>query len=110
MVVVLQLLQKITVPQLLIATLACVIAGGLGTILALWFSRVFVKLLARVNYPAVCLSVLGFVVLIVTVFSGWRGLLILVISTAIGLIPQLTNAPKQHCMGCLIVPVMLFFL
>lgn len=110
MIVVLQLLQRLTVPQLVAATLTCVIAAGCGTVLALGGSRLFVKLLANVNYPALCFSVLAFVVLLVGIFSGWKGLFVLSISTSIGLLPQLTGTPKQHCMGCLIVPVILYFL
>ena len=110
MIVVLQLLTRLTIPQLIAATLACIIAAGFGTILSLWCSRAFVKVLARVNYPLLCFSVLAFVVLLVGVFSGWMGLLVLVISTSIGIIPQLTRSPKQHCMGCLIIPVIVFFL
>ncbi len=42
-------------------------------------------------------------------FSGIIGLLILVTSTAIGIIPALIGVKRSNAMGCLLLPVILFF-
>ncbi|MBI2136275.1 hypothetical protein HYU06_04330, partial [Candidatus Woesearchaeota archaeon] len=44
------------------------------------------------------------------VFSGWKGLLIMIISAALGIIPVSVNVGRNHAMGCLLLPVTLFFL
>jgi putative membrane protein len=35
-------------------------------------------------------------------------LCILLLATAVGLVPHLVNVPRMYCMGAIMVPVMLF--
>ena len=50
------------------------------------------------------------VTVLVFVFSGFLGLFVLIVSTSIGLIPNLAGVGKNNAMGCLLLPVMLYFL
>ncbi|HSU72875.1 MAG TPA: tripartite tricarboxylate transporter permease [Candidatus Binatia bacterium] len=110
MVVALELVHTVTLRELLLYLAVALTVGGLATLLTLSLARVFSRILGRVNYRMVSAGVLALVITLVAVFSGWRGLLILIISTSVGLIPQLTQTGKSHAMGCLLVPVILFFL
>jgi len=58
------------------------------------------------------LSFFGLVFVFSMVFwgAGPLGILIVLVSTAVGLIPQLTGVSRTHCMGCLILPTLLFYL
>jgi len=84
--------------------------GGIGAILALSLSKIFSKQIVKIKYGALCFSIILFVTLLVFIFSSWLGLLILLVSTMVGLIPPLVNCGRNHLMGCLILPVILFFL
>ena len=44
------------------------------------------------------------------VFSSWIGLLVLITSTAIGLIPGITKIQRTHSMACLMVPVIIYLI
>jgi len=110
MAVALELIQSVTLGELLFYTAVCLVVGGLATLLTLWLTRIFSGFLAKVNYRMVCIGVVAFIVLLVALFSGWLGLLILLISTSIGFIPQLMGTGKSHAMGCLLLPVILYFL
>jgi putative membrane protein len=90
--------------------LAGVVAGGLAAWLALWLARAFSRLFAVVSYRAVAVGVMAFVTCLVGVFSGWLGLLVLAVSTSVGLVAGLSGCARSHAMGCLILPVMLYFL
>ena len=95
----------------LIALMAvALIAGGIATWLAMKITRVFAKLITKINYRALCLGVITFVMLLVAYFSGWLGLLVLLVSTAIGMIPAIKGVGRNHAMGCLLLPVILYFL
>ena len=43
-------------------------------------------------------------------FSSFIGLYILIISTCIGIIPNVVNVKRSHSMGVLLLPVILFFI
>ncbi len=108
-VAVLELIKSVNFEQLMVLLFACLVAGCIATLLTLYFAKVFSKLVVKVNYRILCLIVISFIVLLVIYFSGIVGLLILVTSTAIGIISPLVGVKRSNAMGCLLLPVILFF-
>jgi len=105
-----ELLTTIDLNLLIIFLAAALFAGGIATFLALFLTRVFIKIIEKVNYSILALSVIILIVLMVIYFSSWMGLLILLVATAIGIIPNIVNVKRSHSMGCLMLPVILFFI
>ena len=108
-VAILEIINKISFEQLLVFLFAALVAGGIATLLALFFARVFSKFIVKVNYRMLVLSVILFITIMVVYFSGFIGFLILITSTALGIIPGLVGVKKSMAMGCLLLPVILFF-
>ena len=108
-VVVLELIKSIDFNQLMIFCSVALIAGAVATFLALKISKGFASIITKLNYRKLVLSIIIFISILVFVFSGFYGLLILVISTAIGMIAPLIGVKRSHAMGCLMLPVILFF-
>lgn len=104
-----ELLTTIDLNTLIIFLAAILFAGGIATFLALFLARFFIKIVEKVNYQYLGLSVILLITTLVFYFSSWMGLLILAISTAIGIIPNIVNVKRSHSMGCLMLPVILFF-
>ena len=50
------------------------------------------------------------VTVLVFVFTGVMGLLVLAVATAIGFLPVLWGVRRSHCMGVLLIPIILHFL
>ncbi len=84
--------------------------AGIASILTLWSSRYFSSWIMKVSYFWLSMLILGFIILLTIILSGPLGICILVTSTAIGVIPEIKNVAKSHMMGCLLLPVILFFL
>ena len=105
-----ELLDKIDLSTLILFIATALIAAGLATFLVLYLARVFAKLIEKVNYSFLCISVILLVTSLVFYFSSWLGLSILIISTAIGIIPNIVDVKRSHSMGCLMLPVILFFI
>lgn len=106
-------LQKILSPTpFMIAVFVVVglIAGSLSVFLTLKCARLFAQLVKYVNYKKLVVSIILFIVIMVAVLCGWKGLLILVVGTAVGLLPAIVKISRTHTMGCLLVPVMIYFL
>jgi putative membrane protein len=53
-------------------------------------------------------AIVLFIVILCLLLTGPFGIFILLLSTSIGLLPQLVNVPRVYCMGAIMVPVMLF--
>ena len=66
------------------------------------------KYIAKVNQKMLSASVLIFLIILTAVFCGPFGLMILILSTAVGWIPGKLGIPRLYCMGAIMLPVMLF--
>ena len=104
--------QMITVTQqnFLVVVSAVLFAAGIGAYLTLRLSRKAVFWMRRFDYRRLCLYTALLISLLVFLFTGPLGLAVLAVSTAIGLVPNLTNVRRSLAMACLIVPTILFFL
>src|SRR3989344_534907 len=109
-VVVDKLAPDIGLPEVLLFLGTALVAGGIFVILTLRLSRLFSKLIVKVNYLKLVLSIIGFITLLTFYFDGILGLLILITAAAIGLVTSYLGVGKNHLMGCLIVPVILYFI
>ena len=108
-VAILEILKNINFEQLLIFLFAALVAGCIATFLTLYFAKIFSRLIVKVNYRMLCIFVILLIISLVIYFSGIIGFIILATSTAIGIIPQLVNVKRSNAMGCLLLPVILFF-
>jgi putative membrane protein len=53
-------------------------------------------------------AVIAFIIILCIILTGPFGVLILILATALGLVPHLVNIPRVFCMGAIIVPVILY--
>ena len=109
-VVVGEIVGDIGQQELLILIAAVLVALGIGSWLALALTKVFARLMARINYKKLCISIIVFVTSLVVYMTGWMGLLIYLTATSLGLLPPLKNVGRSHMMGCLLLPIILFLI
>ena len=105
-----ELIGQIGLNQLLAFIAVALIVGGVGVGLTLFLGRVFSGIISRVNYRGLVFSVVLFIIVLTPFVSGFKGLLILFTATVLGLIPAIVKCSRTHAMGCLMIPVMLWFL
>ena len=84
--------------------------GGISVILAIYISKIFSKFIVKVNYANIVWSIIIFITCLTIIFDGFLGLFILITATAIGIATSMWGVGKNHLMGCLILPVILFFI
>jgi putative membrane protein len=53
-------------------------------------------------------AVIAFIIILCILLTGPFGVVILILATALGLVPHLANVPRVFCMGAIIVPVILY--
>lgn len=108
-VIVNELMGVVDFKAMLLFIGVALVAGAVGAILTLLFSKVFSRVIVKVNYTYMIWSIIVFITLLTFYFDGFLGLLILSTSTAIGLMASVWGVGKNHLMGCLVLPVILYF-
>ncbi len=88
----------------------CAITGGIAAFITLSLARVFANIMSKINYQRVCIAIMSFVTVLAILLCGLPGLLVLITSTAVGLLAPLVGVKRSNTMACILVPVMLFFL
>jgi len=91
---------------LVLAAGVAALAGYLVTIGASKFSQGFMNINQRILARVVLIFLVGMTV----IFCGPFGVLILILSTLVGMIPGMIDIPRIFCMGAIMLPVMLFTL
>ncbi len=104
-----ELLGIVTLEALLLFVGVALAAGGMAVMLTLYTSKIFARYIVKVNYRYVVGGILCFVSLLTIFFDGFLGMIVLLTATAIGLLAAFFGVGKNHLMGCLILPVILFF-
>lgn len=84
---------------------AMAIASALAFLMLGLIARFIIWLIQRINYRYLSWLTLFIMLVLVLTMTGWGGLLITVVSTAIGLIPVVFHARRSHCMGVLLLPI-----
>ena len=90
--------------------IALVFAGSASYLFTLFFGKIFAKKFANVNYILLVKITIFFVVIMVFLFTSFVGLFVLLVATFIGLLPVFWGVRRSHCMGVLLVPILLYFL
>ncbi len=109
-VVISRLMETITQKDLVLFLAVALVSGLIATFLSLKFARIFSSLITKINYQKLCIAIIVLIVGMAFWLSSYIGLLTLVIGSFIGMLPSLVGIGKNHLMGCLLLPVILFFL
>jgi len=109
-VVAISRLHSINAQELALLLAVCLFVGSLSVLLAPFLSKIFSYFIVRVNYRVLCIVVIVLVVLLVAIISGFLGLVVLFASTAIGFTTNIKGVRKSHMMGCLLLPVLVWYL
>jgi len=86
-----------------IGVLAACAAYGITVMLSRSASR-----FSGINGRLLNHAVIAFIVILCSILTGPFGVIILILATVLGLVPQLVNVPRVYCMGAIIVPVILY--
>ena len=90
--------------------IALVFSGTLSYLFTLFCGKIFAKKFARVNYVLLVKITILFAIILVFLFTGLLGLFVLLVATVIGLLPVFWGVRRSHCMGVLLLPILLYFI
>ena len=103
--------SSVDMPLTLIYLLMFLIFSSLlSYFLCLYFGKLFAQRFHRIPYTSLVLFTIGFILTLVVLFTGILGLIVLGTATCIGLLPLHWSVRRSHCMGVLLLPIILYFL
>ncbi len=105
-----ELLDGVSWDSMLIFLAVSLAVAGIASIITLAASKQFARFIVKVNYTYLVWVIIIFITLLTLYFDGFIGLSILFTATAIGLISSVWGVGKNHLMGCLLLPVILYFI
>src|SRR3989344_2683890 len=105
-----ELLEIFTINHLILFIIVSLISGGLSVLVTIKLSKVFSSLMPKISYQKLSLFIIIGITIAVIILSGFLGLLVLITATSLGMIPQFKNIGKNHLMGSLLLPMILYFL
>ena len=103
-----QLMGVVSTNSLFIFLAVLAIVGGLSSVLGVYLSKLFAQMINKISYKKLVYAVIFFLVLIVAIMSKGQGLLILIISTCLGIVASHYGAQKNMLLGCLLLPVIFY--
>ncbi len=85
------------------------IAGGISAILSLNLASYLSGVMSRLDYKALSACTVALISVLVFFFSGIQGIIVLFTSTATGMLSISSGAGRHNAMGCLMIPVILYY-
>ena len=95
--------------ELILLIASGLIVTGIAAVLTLKLSKKFLDLVEKIPYDKLSLGIIIFLILLTFFFTGFLGLLVLFVSTTVGLLAPLTGVKRSLGMGVLMLPVSLFY-
>ena len=91
--------------------LVSVLVGcAVGHRVLLCAGRWFALTAANMNVPRMNRIIMVLLIMLTIVFNGVPGVLVLLVSTMLGMVPPAMGVGRVHLTGCLLLPVLLFLL
>ncbi|MBI2672970.1 tripartite tricarboxylate transporter permease [Candidatus Woesearchaeota archaeon] len=105
-----QIMEKLSFNNLILFFGVALLVGSLSFLITLKVAKVFSQVISKINYSLLVIFILSFILLLTFFISGILGLLVLLIATFVGLIPISKNLARINLMGCLVIPVIFYFI
>ncbi len=103
-------ITTLTIPDLVTITIAMTLAGILAFFVTIYTARGFSKIISKINYQILSAIIIGLLIAITFYFSSWLGLLVLTVSTILGLTCIYSGIRRTHMLGSLIIPAIMLYI
>ena len=105
-----EIMKTITLSELIIIITSLIISGVLAAILGITISKICAKHISKLNYKYLTICTISVILIINLIFTNWTGILILAISSCLGIFAILSESRRINLMGALIIPAIIYYL
>lgn len=104
------LLGQMDSSMLILILFICLISGIISFFLVKKLSIIFLKIIEKINYNKLSKYIIIFLAVLILLISGITGIIVFVISTAVGYYCIQLKVKKTQMMGCLLIPTIILYL
>ena len=108
-VVVQQVLAGFGTNELFMLAAIALMSTGISALLLMKTTKKLVYSLQRVNYSALTIGIMIFLLAVTIIFTGPVGVTVLFTATSIGLLAPLFGVKRSNLMGALMLPLIIFY-
>lgn len=105
-----QILGDISPHLLIIFLITVLISGSISFLWTLRLTKIFSKLIEKVNYALISILTLFILSIVVLIISGFLGFVVFIISSLAGVYFISLGVRRTNMMGSLLIPTILFYL
>ena len=105
-----KLMSNLSFNNLILILGVVFISGMMAFFLTSVYSKFFARNITKIKYKNLCLSIIVLISVSSFFISGVYSLIVLITGAAIGIACSLMNVKKMFLMGCLIIPVLFYYL
>lgn len=105
-----EIIGDLNIHLLILILIVMLITGIISFYLTKQLAKTFSKIINKINYTKLSLGIIILLIIMVGLLCSWKGLLVLILSTALGIYCNSLGVRKTLMMGCLMVPTILLYL
>lgn len=109
-VIALQKLIQVDFNLFILFVLIAIVSSCIATILGLKISKLFCKLIEKVNYKKLVYGIIFLIIAISLILDGPKGILVIICAVPLGIITALSGTPKNLMLGCISLQVIIYFI
>lgn len=103
-------ITDLSLSDLALVLTTILIAGTASFFITIYLAKFFSKHITKINYKYLAYFIIGILIILTIIFSGFYGLLILIASTILGFTTIQLGIKRTHLMGALMLPIILLYL
>jgi len=107
---ILALIPSITTKTLILFAFVALLVGSLAALNTMFISKKISNIISKLPYKLITSIIIIAIIIASFAFDSWIGLFLLAISTLIGLSAGYFGIGKNYLVGCLLVPVIFYFI
>ena len=100
-------LSELPLPSMSELTMIGVLAAVAAYLITVWLAK-YAHHLNGIDVWLLNRAVITFIIILCILLTGPFGIMVLILATALGLVPHLVNVPRMYCIGAIMIPVMLY--
>ncbi len=105
-----EIVKELSFTNLMIILSTIIFSGSISFFVTLHLSKLFSRGITQISYFKICLCVLVFMTIAVFTFSNWIGIVVFISATSLGVFTILSGSRRINLMGCLLMPVIIFYI
>lgn len=103
------LMGSLTLNSVILFVLVALISSGVGAMASLYLGKRVLRIFRKLDYRKLCVAVTVFILTMSFILTGFRGVIVAIVGASLGVACITSGTRRSYLMGCILLPVILYF-